>query len=478
MNTRGRALTLSVLFLAFQPCLRAQTQAPRKGKEAERLKGLLKQVKASTVLPDGWTVETPSHVLHSTVSRDYTATAALHLWRFDRHFRTIFRGEFKDRRKPVAYAFATEEEYLRFSPDSAGTQGRFRWEQSGKEIVKDLAWFSTPHGEADFYKTEFEVVQHEATHQLLDAYTGNPRVPKWFHEGCATFFESWDLDRKNEDNFLSGLKSHYSLGISLTFPNQKPAPPLGSYWISPRDLLNLDHEPAGPIRRPPPKKRKDQPLDFQEQMQKQQEYNQSWCAITFFINHRKGQEVFKLFIEAFREPSTDLAAIRKKYYTEEFVTSFQKEWYKFIEAKVLGSWNVATVGGTTQRIGFTGPPPAETKGYPLTEDRRGDMFLVQAERRQFQVDGNARNVWMLKAWSVPVSLYEEAWSLGAELLAERPSRLVGGIYGLGQFLDPMNPEFAAFFLVPAWSSLSEKDSEELGLKLTQAVSGLITPAHG
>jgi len=177
---RSIAVKLSALFLVplCQSSSLAATSAPKPGSPFDRqMKNLLPKVKASEALPQGWVVETPTHVLHSTVSKEYTAAAAVHLSRFDRLFRSIFQGDYKDLRKPVAYAFATEDEYLKFSPSSNGTQGRFLRKPEGKNVLKDLAWFCTPPGEKDFYKTDLKVVQHEATHQLLDAYTDNPGIP-------------------------------------------------------------------------------------------------------------------------------------------------------------------------------------------------------------------------------------------------------------------------------------------------------------
>jgi hypothetical protein len=324
----------------------AQIKAPKPGTGYyKKTQEYLKKVRLSESLPCGWVVETPAYVVHSTISKEYTVAAAIHLWRFRDAFQSIFRGEYKDQRKPVAYGFATEAEYLKFSPMSKGTQGRFLGKPQGNTRLKDLAWFSTPPGETDFYKTDITIVQHEATHQLLDAYTDNPKIPKWFHEGCATFFETWDADRKNQENILSGLNSNYALGICLTYPDQEPAPLLRSYWISPRRLLNLDIEyrpEFTPIQVQPPGAKKDL-FDFKAQMTQQQEYNESWCALTFFVDHKKGQEIFKLLVKRFHEGAS-LADIRKQYYDETFLGSFEKEWCKFIETKVLVKWELPTVG--------------------------------------------------------------------------------------------------------------------------------------
>ena len=413
-------------------------------------------------------VETDTHVLHSTLSKEYTAATAAHLQRFDTVFRKIFGGQYKDRKKPTAYAFATEEEYLRFSPEAKGTQGRFLQKQEGKTWVKNLAWFSTPPGENDFYKTDIGVVQHEATHQLLDAYTGNPRVPKWFDEGCASFFESWDLDRKNEENILSGLDGDYARGISLTYPSRDCPRPLASYWIPYEKLLLLDHVP-------PPiftlSVGKDAASQFASQMPRKQEYNEAWCAMTFLIHHKKGQEVFKKLVNAFRE-GDDLGKVKKKYYSETFLTTFRDEWYKFIESEILPRWELPTVGGGTFPRGLTAAPPEGTSGFGLTKDNRSDMFLVEAEERKFRLQGGQETIWMLKARSVPRRFYDETWELVPWLVKEEPVPFVGGLYLPLLFRVPGSGS-KVVLLHPMFSSLSKGDMERLHSRLMEAVVGLV-----
>jgi hypothetical protein len=138
---------------------RAQTRAPKAGDKDDKLyQKLLATVQTSSTLKKGWFVSGPTYDVHSTISREYTAMAAVHLDKFHRRFTSIFREPFKDSRKPVAYGFATEKEYLEFSPGSKGTQGRFLVMHDNKGIKKDLAWFALPPGETDFYQTDYGVV--------------------------------------------------------------------------------------------------------------------------------------------------------------------------------------------------------------------------------------------------------------------------------------------------------------------------------
>ena len=461
----GTCVLSCLLLLA--PRADAETRPPRQGTDDYRLlQRLLKEATPSSVLEGGWTVEGPTHVVHSTISKEYAAFAAVHLSKFHKRFVSIFRETFKDTKKPIAYAFPTEKEYLAFSPESKGTQGRFMVRGGKDGLKKDLAWFSTPPGEKDFYKTDYGVVQHEATHQLLDAYTDNQSIPVWFHEGCATFFESWNLDESNAKNILSGASERYALGVCLTYPRQKPAPPLAEYWIGPRKLLLLER-----LERPGPGgKAGDKDREFKAQMVIQQQYNEAWCAMTFFIDHDVGREVFGLFVGAFRD-GKHLSDIQSTYYKEEFLSSFEREWYKFIEKKVIGKWEMPTVGGKKLRVGDGASPPAKTVGFPLTDDRRGDLFLVKADAGVVPRTFAGEKWWMLKAWGVPVKFYQEAWLEAPRLVARGQVPIIASAYGLVAFDGPPGSRTRFFLLIPAWAPVSW--DEKFAGRLQQAAAGLV-----
>lgn len=477
---RAAAFLLFALFPAFlvsrDAC--AETKPFQPGSKDYKLyQDLLKKVKPSDKLKEGWFVEGPTYRVHSTISQEYTAAAAVHLDRFYRRFKSIFREEFKDLRKPIAFGFATEAQYFEFdkSAKGQGTQGRFSVRMTDKGLEKNLAWFSTPIGEKDFYKTDFGVVQHEATHQLLDAYTDNQGIPRWFHEGSASFFESWDLDQDNAKNILSGLSGRYGMGICLSYPRQKPAPVLIEYWIEPRKLLSaqqFEELDEGPRQWPP---KKDAALDFKKHMITMEQYNEAWCTLAFFIDNPVGRQVFTQFVSAFRENS-GLEDIKAKLYTEEFLKSFEKEWSKFIEKKVLGKWEMQTVGGRTLRVGDMRPPPAETEGFPLTDDRRCDLFFVSAEAGVVPKAFEKETWWMLKAWGVPIRIYREAWKLVPDLAAGRNVKLVGGVYVLWSLAGPEGPGSRVFLLVPVWSP--PLNGEGFRQRLGEAAQKLIAKARG
>jgi hypothetical protein len=453
----------------------AQTKPPRSGsKDFKLYQSLVKSAKSSERLNGGWVVESPTHVVHSTISKEYTAAAAVHLHRFHRRFVSIFREEFKDTRKPVAYAFATNEEYLKFSPESKGSWGRFRTEYNGKTLVKDLAWYSLPEGEKDFYKTEFEVVQHEAAHQLLDAYTDNQGIPRWFHEGLATFFESWDLDQDNDRNILSGVAGRRGTGVCLAYPDQ-PAPLLREFWIDLRTLLSAQDFQvfhSGPRKWPPVK---DEVRDFKEQMVTEVQYNQAWSVLAFLIDNEVGREQFVRLVGAFRA-GDGLDAIQNKIFTEKFLSDFEQAWHKFIKKKVLGKRELQTVGGKKLSPGDSRPPPEGTEGFALTDDSRGDLFLVAAETQAPPKAFAQESWWMLKAWGVPAQFYREAWKRAPDVLTGRSPDLIGGLYVLVAVPGPGGQDSRAFLLMPAWAPLSREKT--FSARLTEATSKLVAKAKG
>jgi len=62
------------------PCAVAETKLPRPGTDDHRLlQRLLKDARISIDLKGGWEVEGPTHIVHSTISKEYAALAAVHL---------------------------------------------------------------------------------------------------------------------------------------------------------------------------------------------------------------------------------------------------------------------------------------------------------------------------------------------------------------------------------------------------------------
>jgi hypothetical protein len=453
----------------LEPGASAGTKPPRPGTDDYRLPAAPQEATGSSSSRAAG--RSKGHHRPSTISKgtplsppctSRSSTSALHL---------DLPRAFKDTQKPVAYAFPTEKEYLAFSPHSKGTQGRFMVRLESGALKKDLAWFSTPPGEKDFYKTDYGVVQHEATHQLLDAYTNNQSIPVWFHEGCATFFESWNLDESNSKNILSGASEHLR-------PRRLPHSP-GEARTSACRVL--DRSPEAPLPRAPGAPRpgdKQAPgaagrdLRFKAGSVIPAAYNEAWCAMTFFIDHDVGREVFALSSTHSAMAEAPLGHPVEVLHGR-IPLLVPAEWYKFIEKKVTQEVGAVDGGERSFASGTGASPPAKTVGFALTDDRRGDLFEVRRKRgcpKAF----SGEKWWMLKAWGrVPVRFYQEAWKEAPGLgVTNSQIPIIASAYRPRRVRRAAGVRTRFFFLLPAWAPISPSD-ESLAKRMEQAAAGLI-----
>jgi hypothetical protein len=263
------------------------------------------------------------------------------------------------------------------------------------------------------------------------------------------------------------------VGICLTYPGQKTAPLLSEYWIDLKTLVSAEEFKefdAGPLEWPPDE---DEVRDFKAQMVTEVQYNEAWCVVAFLIDHEVGRELFLRLMGAFRA-GDDLSDIKGKLFTEKFLSDFERAWQKFIEKKVLRKLELETVGGRKLSPGDTRPPPKGTEGFALTDDSRGDLFLVAAEPGVPPKAFAGEKWWMLKAWGVPVRFYKEAWKRAPDLMAGRNDVLVGGLYILITFQGADGPDSRAFVLIPAWAPLSAENG--LGARLGESAVKLVANA--
>jgi hypothetical protein len=105
------------------------------------------------------------------------------------------------------------------------------------------------------------------------------------------------------------------------------------------------------------------------------------------------------------------------------------------------------------------------------------MFLVAAESRQLKLFGMDRQVWMLKASSVPLQFYQEVWKAAPSLASGGRVSLIGGLYGLHVLGNPADSGPLALFLVPAWTAIPGEDRNALSARLSEAARGLIAASR-
>ena len=151
--------------------------------------------------------------VRSSVSARFTASVDEYFRLFLKRFPDVFPNDcefrnvytirlfvYRDQaeyRKGVPAHFAKQQSVIRPPPEwSAGIHVANFGARGGSELAI-FTFADIPagtEGEPDFDK-HFNrgVLQHEGTHAMLSALAGRRNIPVFFNEGCATYFEVWDL---------------------------------------------------------------------------------------------------------------------------------------------------------------------------------------------------------------------------------------------------------------------------------------------
>lgn len=112
--------------------------------------------------------------------------------------------EFKDV-KPLFIVYPDESSYLK-SGAILGSAGQFfsNWEGSSDNLKVTLVlktYYKTRKKEPTFDdKAPLSIIQHEATHCLLQRIYGTKEIPNWLNEGAATYYEAWNIRLKISDS--------------------------------------------------------------------------------------------------------------------------------------------------------------------------------------------------------------------------------------------------------------------------------------
>jgi hypothetical protein len=156
-----------------------------------------------------YSVKFGGYVIKSNVDAQFTAEAALYMRKFHVTFRKFFKPKPKVKTTPVVYLFkdrASYQDYVKkeFKSDTLVKAGGFYSGRPGKSEL--FCWHNRPgKGFAAFPRT---VMQHEGAHQLLSYILGTRRIPIWFNEGVATFFESWKVNDDYDANIARLRRTH------------------------------------------------------------------------------------------------------------------------------------------------------------------------------------------------------------------------------------------------------------------------------
>ena len=147
---------------------------------------------------DYWQVQLTSYLVRTDISEEMALTLAVKMDEFYRRFTAIFVGPFRIRARPELYGLKDQKSFHSAFDRWSGGRMRVRGWSAGMfaYVGNRYALFGCARGgEERLYKTLF----HEGAHHLLYFYIGT-KFPRWFNEGVATNFETWDVAFSSERN--------------------------------------------------------------------------------------------------------------------------------------------------------------------------------------------------------------------------------------------------------------------------------------
>ncbi|MCA8958912.1 MAG: hypothetical protein KDC38_00300 [Planctomycetes bacterium] len=168
-------------------------------------KEIAKLEKAVTEESGRFHLESESWIIDTEVDARFTAELALFMDRFRTAFDGLLEGLHDGSQvegKPRIYIWDTKEEYERAEP--GGSRGYFRYTYDAQHKMR-LTLYSFVDGaeERQFKFFYYPILIHEGAHCLLKSYVGEARLPMWFDEGVATYFQFWDLRASGRQNLKS-----------------------------------------------------------------------------------------------------------------------------------------------------------------------------------------------------------------------------------------------------------------------------------
>ncbi len=180
-----------------------------KASEITALKDMLKDVKTKE---DGsFEYEGPTWIIRTFHTPRFTVQVSQYMEMFSDIFSVAFQfqkeSELKDI-KPILTVYPNESAYQRVV-ELRGSAGVFYvppYKISPSKQLIDFklmlaTYYVSVEKEPSFdKKAPLGIIQHEATHCLLQKVFGPKKIPDWLTEGAATYYESWDIRKKVSDD--------------------------------------------------------------------------------------------------------------------------------------------------------------------------------------------------------------------------------------------------------------------------------------
>ena len=145
-----------------------------------------------------WEVGAYKYRVRTMISAECALETAIVMDRFYDEVSDIFGSRFHDSLQTTLYLFPDQESYAAFLASKHADVGF----SSGMYIPEEHILAVCGGGDE---RGRREILFHEATHQILHAYTVKNALPVWFNEGMATNFQSWDVTKSRAENLRSAV---------------------------------------------------------------------------------------------------------------------------------------------------------------------------------------------------------------------------------------------------------------------------------
>ncbi len=177
---------------------------------SRRERGIIRRLEKSVTTVGGRYRLNGTHWIAETeVSRRFTAELSLFMDLFSTSLTNVIKGNPRTKRKPVVLIFRDEQRYA--AKFSDGSRGHYKYTYRDGRGFTELHVYSFIKNEEErrFRNFYYPILMHEGTHILVRRLFGNTKIPTWFDEGVATFFQFWDLRASVKDN----LRKRYARSI-------------------------------------------------------------------------------------------------------------------------------------------------------------------------------------------------------------------------------------------------------------------------
>ena len=206
-------------------------------------------------------------------------------------YKALFR--FKPSKKMLVRFMDSENTYEQVGGDPR--MAGFYNPGSGYLVIKQMPFYEL-----------VPVVYHEAFHQYLHAFVGDVRIPIWFNEGMAVYFEGMQRDEKSKTKALnSKLIKRGKIRMVKDAINTRTQIPLET-------LLKVTHE------------------EFHDKENESLYYSQSFAVMFYFMQLSRGKAALNYMKEL--KKSGDSEAANAKLFGKKMknLKKIESSWKSYI----------------------------------------------------------------------------------------------------------------------------------------------------